>query len=520
MTRHFDVVVLGRSLGSLATAALLARRDFRVLLLGQAQRPQAYAFEERVFCRRTFSMLFASSPVFKRLLQELAQTQRLRQRVRYLDPMFCFLGMGRRVQVPPDMQLFGREVEREFPEVRQLVEELYSTFASVNAVADTIFERDAVWPPGSFWERFETNRLAAALPLVSLDGSRELLGKFPPGHAFSRLVGLPAASASDLALTSDELPPFALARLHGSWTRGVQELPGGEEELVRFLVDRIKAHGGECLLDVRAREIVVQRGRAVGVRLEGDEESTGAGAIVCDLPGEALAELAAGDGITQGAQRHWPRVAARVGRFVVSLVVKEKLIPEPLGHHAFILPVAETAGSQRRPPIHLQILNPRALIANAGVEGEKLLVAEMLLLRNGPLTVLEAREAVLETLREHLPFLDEHLVMVDSAHDGLPLDWYENGKKRLIDRVHVRGTSPEAEPMLWQWVVEPSGYLGLGGEPVRGPIPGTYLVGTTVLPGLGQEGQLLAAQSVARIITHKDRSRQKLRRQMWTKIET
>ena len=37
--RHYDAVVLGRSLGSLAAAALLARRDFRVLVIGQGQKP-------------------------------------------------------------------------------------------------------------------------------------------------------------------------------------------------------------------------------------------------------------------------------------------------------------------------------------------------------------------------------------------------------------------------------------------------------------------------------------------------
>jgi phytoene dehydrogenase-like protein len=74
--------------------------------------------------------------------------------------------------------------------------------------------------------------------------------------------------------------------------------------------------------------------------------------------------------------------------------------------------------------------------------------------------------------------------------------------------------------MEWLWSVEPSGYMGLAAEPVRGPIPGTYLVGPTVLPGLGQEGELLAAWGAARLITKSDSTRQKLRRQMWTKIET
>ena len=68
--------------------------------------------------------------------------------------------------------------------------------------------------------------------------------------------------------------------------------------------------------------------------------------------------------------------------------------------------------------------------------------------------------------------------------------------------------------------VTPPGYLKVGGEPLRGPIGGTYLVGPSVLPGLGQEGEVLAAWGVARILTKKDGVRQKMRRQMWTKIET
>jgi hypothetical protein len=40
------------------------------------------------------------------------------------------------------------------------------------------------------------------------------------------------------------------------------------------------------------------------------------------------------------------------------------------------------------------------------------------------------------------------------------------------------------------------------------------------MPGLGLEGELLAAWSAARLITRKDRTRQKMRREMWSKFET
>jgi len=74
-SRHYDVIVLGRSLGALTCAAVLARRDFRVLVLGQGQRSQLYRYDQRVLARRPFTFLGGSSPAFKRILHELAQSQ-------------------------------------------------------------------------------------------------------------------------------------------------------------------------------------------------------------------------------------------------------------------------------------------------------------------------------------------------------------------------------------------------------------------------------------------------------------
>lgn len=520
-SRHYDVVVLGRSLGALAAAALLARRDFRVLLLGQGQAPQTYRFEEHVLCRRSFSLLAGSSPTWRRILHELAQSPQFRRRTVPLDPMFVMFSEGRRVEVPPDMELFGREIEREFPEVRQLVDELYNGIAQVNAAADSAFERDALWPPGGFWERFETGRIASTLPLTQADRGQDLLGKFPSGHGYRDITTIPALFASNSALLGPEFPPFALARLHGAWTRGVHALARSEGELTEFLVERITAHGGVVELDRRAQALVVRRGVAVGVLEDGEEAPTGAGAVLCDQSGEALAALSNGEGISKSAREDWPRLNAEAGRFVVSLVVNSRGLPDPLSKEAFLVPAEKKRRDPRFPVVHLQRFEAAAFAeGRAQAKQESLLVAEAILPARGSLTLLEAREAVLSTLRDALPFLDEHLLVVDSPHDGLPLYDYRSGARREIDRVHLRGSGAGAEAMEKLWTVEPGGYLDIGGEPIRGPIGNTYLVGKTVLPGLGQEGELLAAFGAARLITRKDGARQKMRRQMWSKIET
>ena len=520
-SRHYDVVVLGRSLGALAAAAILARRDFRVLLLGQGQYGQTYRFEEHVLCRRSFTLLSGSSPTWRRILHELAQSPQFRRHTKALDPMFVVLSEGRRVEVPPDIELFGREIDREFPEVRQLVDELYNSIAQVNAAADSAFERDALWPPGTLWERFETGRIAKSLPRTVGDRSSDLLGKFPTGHPYRDITAIPATFASNLAILGNDFPAFALARLHGAWTRGVLSLTRGEDELAEFLCERIAAHGGVVELDRRATSLVTRRGAAIGVLEDGEDAPTGAGAVLCDQSGEVLAALSGGMGVTKSARDDWPRLTPEAGRFVVSLVVNTRGLPGPLARESFVVPADRKRKDPRHPTVHLQRLEAAAFSeARQLARDETLLVAEAILPTRGSLTLLEAREAVLSTLRDALPFLDEHLQIVDSAHDGLPLYDYRSGARREVDRVHLRGTGPGAEGMERLWGVEPAGYLDLAGEPVRGPIPNTYLVGKTVLPGLGQEGELMAAFGAAKLITRKDGARQKMRRQMWSKIET
>jgi phytoene dehydrogenase-like protein len=514
-SRHYDVVVLGRSIGALAAAALLARRDFRVLIIGQGQKPASYRFEGRTLRRRAFTFLAAACPTWRRVLHELAQTQVFRRRLRAQDPMFSVLGDGFRLEVPPSLDLFAREIDREFPEVRQVVDEMYSLFASANAAADSVFDRDLVWPPGTLWERFETGRAAAGLPLGEGDAD-SLLGKFPVGHPYREVTVLPAHFASDLAPAAGPLAAFALARLHGSWTRGVYGLAEGEDELEEFLLARIAAHGGECRIEQRATSIVVRGRQVAGIMEDGQESPTSADSIVADLPGEGVADLSHGEGIAKTAERDWPRVTAVAGRFIVSLIVKSKGLPEPLAEESFLLPRRGGRPDPRRLVVHLQ----RASARDPEHPDETLLIAEALVPKRGTLTLLEARESIVATIYEQLPFIERHVRMVDSPHDGLPLHDYTSGARREIDRIHLAESGPGAEPMQWLWSVEPPGYLGLAGEPVRGPIAGSYLVGTTVLPALGQEGQLIAAATAARLVTRRDRSREKLRREMWTKIET
>jgi hypothetical protein len=507
MRKHYEVIVLGRSIGALVAGALLARRDFTVLVLGNGALPASYEAAGFPFKRRTSTFLAGTSPVWRRVITELAQSQTWKRRTRPAIPMLQAIAPGRRFDVAPDPTLFAREVGREFPELYRLVEQLYTELGNVNAAADEAFEHDVVWPPGTFWERRATGKHVGGLPYMHAEPDADILSEFPRGHFYRQLVRASVLFGTHL---SSMPPPFAALRLHGAWTRGLLELTGGEEELESFLVDRVRAHGGECHLGGKAAALHLKRGGAAGVLIDGDEQPTGCDFVLTETEGESLAALAGGQGIHKRALREWPRITSTVGRFVVSLVARAEGVPAPLGPESLIFARDNPWQGRDRPAVvHVQRIDL--------ADGRTQLVAELLMPYHSALPLESAREFVLRTLLAELPFLDRHLLAVDSPHDGLPTWVYEGGARRNVPRDQSGLVAQEV--MIRQLEVDPPGYLGLSGEPVRGPIEKTLLLGRSVLPGLGQEGELLAGWSAARIVTLSDKKKALMRRDMWNKME-
>jgi hypothetical protein len=162
-----------------------------------------------------------------------------------------------------------------------------------------------------------------------------------------------------------------------------------------------------------------------------------------------------------------------------------------------------------------------------------LLVAETLVPEGASLA--RAREDVLATIFEFLPFVERHALVCDSPHDGRPLWDFRSPtagdpsvgpaawrlRAQAVDRARLRvsGGSLEPEPMIARYRVTPPQLHGLAGEPIRTALGNVFVTGRSTLPALGQEGELLAAWGVARVITRTDRRKEKMLREMWSKVE-
>jgi hypothetical protein len=91
-----------------------------------------------------------------------------------------------------------------------------------------------------------------------------------------------------------------------------------------------------------------------GVQLDGGDDPIGADALVTSLSGEAIAELARGEGISKKAHFDWPTLTPTAGRFTVSMVVSDECLPRPLARESFLLPKESPYPNPREPVVHLQ----------------------------------------------------------------------------------------------------------------------------------------------------------------------
>jgi len=460
-----------------------------------------------------------------------------------------------RLDVVPDADRFRDEIHREFADVDGAVEDLYTLLAAINGKVDSAFDRQAVLPPIGFWERRTAAKIEAELA-AALRGP-DLLSAFPEGHPYRQIPIVTAAFGSDYGSV---LPPIALARLHGAWTRGVVSIAGGEEGLVAFLVERIRAHGGEVALEERAVRLLTTDDRVTHVEDDSGEEPAGCDHVLFQGGMPELLDLATRFVPKRAELDAYPELDAPEGRFVVSVEVARNGLPESLAENAFLLPGIDEDAA----PVWVQR-------TEGSTPDCELLVAETLLPVDA---VLKGRRFVLSVLERHFPFIEHHYRVVDSVHDGLPL-WdfrldYEGSDAdiRLEARVVSYGKrdsrqdgvryfevertalvkgggarDPEALRPRWVAVFPESasfgplpaglarfagrvdrassglGWAGLTAQPLHTPLANVWISGDTVFPTLGQEGELLAAWSIASRITASDPHKERLRKELWSKLE-
>ncbi|HEX7478344.1 MAG TPA: hypothetical protein VF331_11095 [Polyangiales bacterium] len=502
---YYDVVVLGSDLAPLTCGALLAKRGFRVLVLGQNEPSPSYEVGPYTLPRRPFQCAFGRSPVGKRIFPELGLGQSVRRITQTADPAFQVALPGHRFDVCQDDADLAREMEREFPEVKRPIDDFHKLVGRVDQNLDALLERDLVLPPETFMERQRFSRVRKTLDLPRGDSEEDVLGEFPEDHPFRVATHLPARFESDI--DPEHLSPLRLLRLYSNCRRGALTMGGGLPGLRELLIQKIKAHSGQVRLDERASELLVQRGQVTGVQLFGAGEEISCGFVVVGIDVAPMLRLLPDRAVFEVLLERIGEPLLRHYRYTLNVVIRSEGLPPGMAHSLYLV----------RPPNAGRVGNELRVRTEAMGAGHTLLSLETLLpsrkVEDDETFLRGLRPALLSGLRELVPFLDRHLLLVDSPHDGLPPE----GTHTALDIATATRRGPQTMPAVYSYPVVST--LGLCALPVRTPIKHLLFCNAQVVPGLGSEGQLLAASSAARVITWTERGKAWMRRRLWTKVE-
>ena len=160
----YDAVLVGLDLSTLLAGALLSKRGFRVLVIGQSMPWPSYVVRGVRFPRAPFTLTGYESPALARVFSELALRPMMQRRTRPLASAFQAVLPGHRIDFSKDPLLLGRELDRELPRVRRFVEDLWQSGREANTRIDALLERDLMWPPERFFERREFAEAALDTP--------------------------------------------------------------------------------------------------------------------------------------------------------------------------------------------------------------------------------------------------------------------------------------------------------------------------------------------------------------------
>jgi phytoene dehydrogenase-like protein len=500
-TYYYDAVVLGMEFGPLAAGALLAKRGFRVLVIGQNAPTDHYPCYGYDFVRRPFLLTAAGSPVLTRMVKELGIGQLLQHATYVPDPAWQVVLPNARINVGRDLKRVVKEMRREIPGTADNIDDAFEALGRINGEIHKFFDNDFVLPPETFFEKREYSRVEVQNPFrlpFFLQSTK---------HAADVPEVLLLPALWELG-RERQLHPLVHYRQLGSWLFDCVAFYKGRDGLRKLLVDQVSGQGGDIHLRRQATDIIVKRGAVIGVRLAGHDEITGCQMVLTHLTPKELSPLIAPGSWTKRFKQliQASPLPEAVG-YAVNLGVRAEVIPEGMGKTVFLAAGKESGADLLLRAENVPQHDTRRAVLNVSCA---IPIEEADKIASG-----EVRDNILDRMREIVPFLDQYLEVIHSPFDGFgPLALAGSHKGEAPQVPH-----PEEVP-TWHMRRPPeNALLGTAALPHRTGIKGLLLSGDQMVSGLGTEGELLAAWGATRIACKMDPRRERLVKSMRSKVE-
>lgn len=275
---RYDVIVVGAGLGGMTAACLLAKKGLSVLLIEQQDKPggsctsfrrkgitfdvgtaMLYGFGDRGFKPFRFLINEIEEPVDVIAHQTLAR----------------MTFEGHPITFWPDIERFLQDLDRRFPGeeagLRAFYGDLYKMYAHI------VLKNEVIVPPSEFSSRQNIRSLLSGpVQMIKLQkllsiSVRTLLDQYFHGEEIINFFD--KLCSAYCYCTADETPAILAATMFiDNHIGGVYYPAGGAQMLPNKLEKAFERMGGQMLYHCLVDEILIDDGRAYGVRLENGVE--------------------------------------------------------------------------------------------------------------------------------------------------------------------------------------------------------------------------------------------------------
>ena len=273
-SEHYDVLVVGRSVAGLITAALLAKRRFRVRVL-DVETPVASR------CLPLFGM--QTAPIWLKILDELGLVHTMRTQISGHRGLGVALA-DRRFVLHPNRAERGTELSECFPNETSGLLSLFEYASKQGPQLTPLLEGELEGPPVGFGSKRRWQKLCELHQLESesssIDFGPEVIIEF-----FSAVLAL----GGQFGVTPSNATP---SQWRSFWhlCHGESILDGGRFKLEELLIEKLESSGGVFEARKTIKELEVRRRKIRGAHLT-EGGFVGADTYILAHGGSVLASL-------------------------------------------------------------------------------------------------------------------------------------------------------------------------------------------------------------------------------------
>jgi hypothetical protein len=464
--RHvYDVIVFGGQLAGALATALLARRGFHVLLVPHDGLSAPYVHGDWRFPHLAFVMPpLREIPLLEEQLLALGVTTSVHRLVR--APPLQLIEPRRRFERSPDEAARAKELKRALGAGAEAYEAAWKEAVEVSTASDPFFGAHPDLPPEGFLAAWRFKRMLANVEGLDQDTPLE--------------AGAPLRALLPWAAPVENPGPLTRARALGHLLDAPTVFPGGLEGLLTFVQERARELGADVLMaNEPVQRLSFDGSTAAGVRLTRTETIYKAPLLVaaCDL--NVLTTLVPEER-QRAAEKPLRRVVAEQALFTMNAVVPEKALPRGLGELALVQNEAFSGGAA------LLQVSPARTAGDEDSPEHRILTVSV----PAPTRLRAAGEPAIRAfmgtlwcaLDDLLPFTRERVVLESTP-------W--------LDAEPVAAGRGEPWPLFH---LPDDAWLGVSALTTGSPWKHLLLANRQVLPGLGIEGEALAAGRVVKQI--------------------